>query len=342
MRVLQSFPAARATTNPYLVQLRDRLRPHAQVFEFSWRRALTNRYDVFHVHWPETLLHGRTPARSLARRVLFRTLLARLRRRHTAVVRTVHNAHSHEPNPGIEQRLLDRLDRQTVLWIRLNPATPTPTGASVHTIEHGDYREWFARRTLPAPIPGRLLFFGLIRPYKGIDGLVSAFCDLTDSLPPGPGLSLRIVGRPNSPELGAEVLGAAAADPRIGVRLGHASEAALADEVGQAELVVLPYRDMHNSGAALLALSLGRPILVPANVVTEALREEVGGEWVLTYTGALSAAALARGLMRARVPRLSNGPDLSRRDWDDIARRHLDAYSCALREADLWRLSARP
>jgi beta-1,4-mannosyltransferase len=334
MRVLQSFPAARSTTNPYLVQLTDQLAPEPEVLGFSWRRALTDRYDVFHAHWPEALLHGTTPFRSWARRMLFRALLFRLRlnRRQVAVVRTVHNLRSHETGPRVERRLLERFDGATSFWIRLNPTTPTPAMAQAVTIEHGDYRDWFAGVTVPAMQPGRLVYFGLIRPYKGVPGLIQAFSSLVGA-PDDDTLSLRVVGKPTSADIGAEVLLSATGDDRIVVSLGHASDADLGTEIGQAELVVLPYREMHNSGAALLALSLGRPILVPSNAVTEALRAEVGPAWVHTYFGSLAAGDLreAIGRVRALRPRDPDArPDLSGRAWPDIAEAHRRAYAVAL------------
>ncbi|TFB51748.1 hypothetical protein [Cryobacterium tagatosivorans] len=331
MRILQSYPGGRATTNPYLTQLGNRLGARSELLTFTWTRALTDRYDVLHVHWPETLLRGRTPLRALVRRLLFRALLARVRRRRTAVVRTVHNVRSHEDTTPAERRLIERLDRRTTLWIRLNEATPVPGGAPVRTIEHGDYRDWFAGHALPDTQPGRMLYFGLIRSYKGLDALITAFAGLPAA--PGAGAeapSLQIVGRPQPPGLGEAVVRAAAVDTRIDVCLRYVSDAELVDAVGRAELVVLPYREMHNSGAALVALSLGRPILVPSNAVTEALRTEVGQDWVITYSGEISAAVLAEGMARARAQRGETGPDLSRRRWDDVIDRHFEAYESAV------------
>lgn len=339
MRVLQSYPGGRATTNPYLTQLGNRLGARSEVLTFTWPRALTERYDVLHVHWPETLLRGRTPLRALLRRLLFRALLARLRHRRTAVVRTVHNVRSHEEASPAERRLIERLDRRTSLWIRLNATTPVPAGAPVRTIEHGDYRDWYAGYELPDAVPGRMLYFGLIRSYKGLDALVSAFTGLPAT--PGAGTSLHIVGRPQPPELGESVLRAAADDPRIDVCLHYVSDAELVDAVGRAELVVLPYREMHNSGAALAALSLGRPVLVPANAVTEALRAEAGRDWVITYSGEISAAVLSDGLARAQAQRGETGPDLSRRRWDDVIDRHFEAYESAVLAAHSPRPSPR-
>ncbi|MCU1447382.1 glycosyl transferase [Cryobacterium sp.] len=335
MRVLVSFPLGRSTTNPYLIQLSDQLAPEPVVLGFSWRRALTEQYEVFHAHWPEALLHGTTPLRSRARRVLFRALLLRLRlaRHQIAVVRTVHNLRSHEYGSRVERRLLERFDDATSLWITLNATTPTPATAPVVTIEHGDYRDWFTGVSVPASVSGRLVYFGLIRPYKGVPGLIQTFARLPAG-PNGDALSLRVVGQPASVDIGAEVLLAATSDDRVNVSLGHASDADLAAEIGRAELVVLPYREMHNSGAALLALSLARPILVPSNAVTEALSVEVGPGWVHTYSTVLTAEVLLAALTRVRALRPLDAdarPDLTARAWPAIAAAHREAYTQALR-----------
>ena len=330
MRVLQSFPEGRTTTNPYLLQLSRALCPHVEVLGFTWVRALTGRYDVLHVHWPEILLQGRTPARAFARRMLFRLFLARLWLSHIAVVRTVHNVLSHESVSRQEERLLDRFDHCTTLWIRLNPFTPLPVGALERTIAHGDYRAWYAAHTPGTPVPGRLLFFGLIRSYKGVDTLIHSFRQLDRDTADGVIPTLRIVGSPQPKELARRVQLQAAGDARIRCALHHASDVELADAISAAELVVLPYAEMHNSGAALLALSLNRPVLVPQNVVTRALANEVGPGWVLTYDGPLSAKILGDALVQARRPRSTPSPELSSRRWTRIASDHVEAYEYAL------------
>ncbi|MDJ0349978.1 glycosyl transferase [Cryobacterium sp. PH29-G1] len=343
MRVLQSFPEGRATTNPYLLQLSRSISPHVEVLGFTWRRALTARYDVFHVHWPEILLQGRTPARALARRMLVRLFLARLRWRRTAVVRTVHNVRSHESSPRHDQRLLRRFDERTTVWIRLNAFTPVPPGALACTIPHGDYRDWYSAQTPGTPIPGRLLYFGLIRAYKGVDVLVDSFRQLNKSDPEPntqhavreatvtTAATLRIVGSPQSPELARRLRVAAADDPRIALMLRHASDTELVDAIGAAQLIVLPYAEMHNSGAALLALSLNRPVLVPRNAVTTALAEEIGADWVFTYDGPLSPQVLVDTIAQTRRPRSTLTPDLSNRRWAAGAADHIEAYDCAVR-----------
>ena len=89
VRVLASFPQPRETTNPYIWMLKDCLDdvPEVSLDTFSWRRALTGRYDVFHAHWPEILVHGHSPLKMAVRQALFAAFLVRLRLNKTAIVR---------------------------------------------------------------------------------------------------------------------------------------------------------------------------------------------------------------------------------------------------------------
>ncbi len=105
-----------------------------------------------------------------------------------------------------------------------------------------------------------------------------------------PGDDLRLAGGGAAVDASlAESSGGRAPDARIAHHLEHVPDDDLAAEVAHAQLVVLPYREMHNSGAVLLALSLDRPVLVPRNEVTDALAAEVGPWWVQRYDGELDA-----------------------------------------------------
>ena len=92
---------------------------------------------------------------------------------------------------------------------------------------------------------------------------------------------------------------------------------------------MLPYRHMHNSGAALAALSLSRPVLVPRNEVNTDLAAEVGDGWVYQYDDDLDADDLRRfddALAASRAP----SPDLGARDWGTVGEQHARAYRDAL------------
>jgi hypothetical protein len=99
--------------------------------------------------------------------------------------------------------------------------------------------------------------------------------------------------------------------------------------VNAAELVVLPYRFMHNSGTVLAALSLDRPVVVPDTPVNTDLAAEVGPGWIYTFTGDVTGEALVAALSAAREPRAAS-PDLSAREWDDAGQAHLAVYRAAM------------
>lgn len=339
--VLQSFPAPRPTTNPYLVMLRESLAeiPGLEVRTFAWRTALVHRFDVFHVHWPEILLEGRTPARRLARRLALGTLLVKLWATRTPVVRTAHNLAPRRRLSAGERALLAALDRLTAQWITINDSTAFDPPRPTVTIPHGHYRGWFSRYRVPDSVPGRLVFFGLVRRYKGIDGLVTAF---RDTAAEAPGAQLRICGRPESPELADELTRLAAGDGRISMSLAFLDDADLVAEVGRAELVVLPYREMHNSGGVLAALSLGRPVLVPDNEVTRRLSAEVGPGWVFRYAGRLTGARLTGTLTALAARGEVAPPDLSGREWGRAGQDHAAAYRHAVEAARRPRDRAAP
>lgn len=323
--VLQSFPRPRPTTNPYLVMLARSLEalPDVRVLTFSWRRALRGGYGVFHAHWPEILVSGASPLKKAVRQLLFALLMLRLRATGTPLVRTVHNL---ELPSGISRRevaLLRWAERWTSLRIRLNEQTPIPDGAAFETVVHGHYRDWFAPYPRAAAVPGRLAFVGQLRRYKGVDRLVTVFRETG-------GLTLHVAGAPSGPALAEELLAAAAGDPRVEVSLGHLSDADLVTAVTSAELVVLPYREMHNSGGALAALSLDRPVLVPDNAVNRRLAEEVGPGWVHRYAGDLTAGHLIDALAALRSAPPTAPPDLHRRDWNVLGEAHAAAYRRAL------------
>ncbi len=329
VRVLESFPWRRPTTNPYLTQLQQSLDelPDVQVLNFSWRTALMRGYDVFHVHWPEALLDGRSWATRTAHDCFFLLLLLRVRLQGIPLVRTVHNLKRPTGLPFWENFLLSLAERWTVLRIRVNPFTEVPSGKEVVTILHGHYRGWFAPYPDTQPTPGRLAFFGMVRRYKGIDQLIRAFLGIPVT---GWATSLIIAGHPSADDLASDLQRLVSNDPRVELDFRFLEDAELAAVAGSAELVVLPYREMHNSGGTLTALSLARPVLVPDNPVNRELAREVGEGWVHTYVGTLTSDRLEAALAELRRRPPVGPPDLSARGWEQAGLDHLAAFRRAM------------
>lgn len=328
LRVMQSFGTPRSTSNPYVHMLDEALaaEPGLEHLRFDRRQALFGRFDAIQFHWPEALMGGSTPSRSLARRLFFAALLAKLALTRTAIVRTAHNVGLPDGIGGAERRMLQWVEDHTDLRILLNKNTPVPPGAATAVIPHGDYRVWFADAPTPSAEPNTLGFVGLVRRYKGVDALLDAFAATRDELPD---TTLRICGNPTSADSRRAVERRAADDPRITTDLRYLSEDDFAHAVRSVSGVVLPYRFMHNSGTVLAALSLGRPVLVPRTETNEALADEVGAGWIHMFDGDLHADDLI-AFAHATATQPAAEPDLSARTWDHTGRDHLEAFRRAV------------
>lgn len=291
---------------------------------FSWPRAILTRYDVFHVHWPELTIRADSQVKRFLRRRYLDVFLLRAKLTRTPIVRHLHNVEPHEPGNAAERRSLARFDRATDFYIRLNPTTVPPTDRPVVTALHGHYRSAYAPHPVPPSEKGHLLYFGIIRPYKNVDHLARTFSEIADD-----DLDLRIVG---SPSVGQREMVEAhvARDRRISADIRYVTDAELAHEVGRAELVILPYSEMHNSGAILVAMSLSRPVLAPRTPANSALSAEVGPGWIIEYDGELTAETILRALNTVRTHTRTSEPDLSERDWDHVGRIIEGAYRRAI------------
>jgi len=327
MRILLSLAPPDGTTR-FVDQLVAEPGDTVEYIYFSWLTAIFGRYDVFHVHWPEFLLRSDKLYVRAIKAVLFNLFMARLALTKTAVVRTLHNLRPHEEGSKTESRLLMKCDALTTLDIRLNEETMA-RGKPLVTILHGHYKSRFPARSPVSRVPGRILYFGLIRPYKGVERLIEVFSALEDK-----SLSLRIVGNP-TPELRTAVLDSCEKFSQITCDLRFVPDDVLADEIRQAELVVLPYREMHNSGAVLVALSLSRRVLVPKSKSNELLSAEVGQGWIEMFDGELTEDVLQSAHQAsARATDTESAPLLSKRDWSEVGRQHAVAYADSIRLKD--------
>lgn len=325
--VLHSLAAPDGPTK-YAVQMQDSAPDGVQTLFFSWRAAIFGKYDVFHVHWPEFLLrHDRLAFRAL-QAVLYTVLLIRIRLRNTAVVRTLHNTQPHEDSNALESFLLNLLERRTDCFIRLNPTTMPPVDRPVSTVPHGHYVDRFSHLSRLPSVSGRILYFGLIRPYKGVENLLDVFVSESHT-----DLHLRVVGKPLTVSLRSQIESVISSDPRVSGDLRFVDDAQLVEEFSEAELIVLPYKEMHNSGVLLVAISLGRPVLVPATPSNLWLVEEVGSEWIITYEEDITFDIIRSALRTARNT-LATGesPDLGGRDWEEVGKQHEAVYQAAIRD----------
>jgi glycosyltransferase involved in cell wall biosynthesis len=110
---------------------------------------------------------------------------------------------------------------------------------------------------IPADAPA-FLFFGQVRPYKGVENLIEAFSTLQ-----GAQLRLVIAGEPKPQALERSLSAQAKTDSRITTHFGFVPDDQIPVYLNACDLVVLPYLDSLTSGAAVLAMSYGRAVCAP-------------------------------------------------------------------------------
>jgi glycosyltransferase involved in cell wall biosynthesis len=131
----------------------------------------------------------------------------------------------------------------------------------LEVIPHGAF-DYLTRQEDEVALPGELaavegpviLAFGLIRPYKGTDVLLEAFRRVE-------GAELWVVGMPRMPmgelrELADRAPGAVRFVDRF------VTDPEIPSFMRRADLVVLPYRNIEQSGVLYTALAFGRPLVL--------------------------------------------------------------------------------
>jgi glycosyltransferase involved in cell wall biosynthesis len=257
----------------------------------------------------------------------------------TAVI--CHNVLPHERRPGdvpLTRALLSRADTvithsaaqaaqardlapaATVRTARIPPHLPA-TRPQTQATERAGFPAP-APTPLPGPAepfaPARLLFFGIVRPYKGLDVLLRALAQAPAEV------TLTVAGEfwADTTEMD-NLIGELGLADRVTLRPGYVPADEIPALFGAADALVMPYREATASQNALLAFSHGVPVITTtAGALAEPVRDGVDGltcapgdtEDLLRVLKEFSDPQVARRL-RAGIPAVD--PD---RGWDGYLR----------------------
>ena len=206
--------------------------------------------------------------------------------------------------------------------------------AKLAVIPHGAL-DYLTRQQDEQPLPQELqgvegpviLAFGLVRPYKGTDVLLRAFRELE-------GAELWVVGMPRMPmeplrELAAEAGG------RVRFIDRFVTDPEIPAFMRRADLVVLPYRNIEQSGVLYTALAFGRPLVLSAVGGFPEIAAQGAARTVPPEDPAALASALAELLAdRVERERLAAGALTAAQgpySWDRIGRDTAALYRRLLR-----------
>lgn len=151
----------------------------------------------------------------------------------------------------------------------------------VHVIPHGNYLDSVgplpskseSRAALGIPITDGpvVLFFGQIKEVKGLDVLIQGFADFCKAHRQA---KLIIAGRVWKDDFSKyqEIIDRHHLNSNIQLNIRYISDKEVSSFYCAADLVILPYRRIYQSGVLLMAMSYGTPVLVSD---LEAMREVV-------------------------------------------------------------------
>lgn len=166
----------------------------------------------------------------------------------------------HEPRPGDRRlarsvlgraaRLIVHSDSQAVLARQLTSRKVCQVGLPL-TARHVELKPAGKHNGLRH----ELLFFGFVRPYKGVDVLLEALAQV-------PGVRLTIVGEIwGSDKPYTELIDRLKLQDRVTIHRGYAPADELGTFINQADAVVLPYREGTASWNVNLAHAYGTPVI---------------------------------------------------------------------------------
>jgi glycosyltransferase involved in cell wall biosynthesis len=279
--------------------------------------------------------------------------------RRRPLVLTAHDVLPREPRRGqldAQRRLYERVDALVVHSehgaARLRDELAIDP-AKVHVIPHGAFAHLVpgateapqaapdaaapvsagaqaaAPRSLPpelAAVPRErpvVLMFGLLRPYKGLDVLLEAWRGIDDA-------ELWIVGLPKM-DIGSL---RAAAPPNVRFVSRFVADDEIPAYFQRADLVVLPYREIDQSGVLFTALAFGTPLLLSAVGGFPEVAATGAAELVAPGNPAALHAALRRLLAdpaaRARLAAAAREAAAGPYSWDAIGHQTLALYESLL------------
>lgn len=281
VRVLRDLPDVNRNVSR-LAWLPSRMTTYARravAREAVWNRE---RFDLVHLHYINRFTDG----------------IVRLP--HPLVI-SVHDVTPHQPRLGLAERVLlksvyGRGDALIVHHEALKDRLASEFGVEkdvVHVVPH----QVFPAPDLGAPPsdrPPAILFFGALRPNKGLEVLVEAFGSLKNQ-----DVRLIIAGRGDA-AVEAQALRAAKEDPRITAELGFISLERKHQLFADASVIALPYTSFASqSGVLHDAYAQGRPVVVTeVGALGSSVRED--GTGVVCRPG--EPRALASAISAALIP----------------------------------------
>jgi beta-1,4-mannosyltransferase len=230
--------------------------------------------DVMHVHWISELIMrtvwSKHPLLFFLKYCLFGLDCWIVKIKGIRLIWTIHNKVSHESKQlHIKRelklrRLLSRQAHKVILHskealIEINKLYGVNLDKKAEIIFHGNYDGCYPERA-SLGIKNEnivLLFFGGLKPYKGIECLISAFNQNKNQH-----LKLVIAGEPHTIEYQEKIQALSSGNINILTHFKFLNDQELSDYLAMSNAIVLPFADTLTSGSAILSMTYGKALIL--------------------------------------------------------------------------------
>jgi glycosyltransferase involved in cell wall biosynthesis len=290
-------------------------------------------YRVFHLHWHTFYLDAKygIPGRKFISLVNTVVCLSAVKLLGYKLVWTVHNVLPHEPqtsNDRFVTRFTAKLAAATIVHSAHTIDEMREQGADTSKtviIPHGNYdgmypvslsREAARKKLGISPSEKVVLFFGNLRPHKGVEDLLAAFEKLNAK-----DTRLVIAGACRDTALGKTIATAAQKNKHILYAEGNVADEDVAMYFDAADIACMPFQAVTTSGSIILATTFGKPIVTPRLGAIKEIPQGAGVLYDPTQKDALLHAlqtALSGNAQLAAMSKASRAY-ADTLNWDKIA-----------------------
>jgi glycosyltransferase involved in cell wall biosynthesis len=253
----------------------------ADYFSFKWLFKNLKRIDILHIHWPSNYYNSNTCIKILMKLLIFTIKLLQCRFVGVKIVWAAHNLYPQYHYAGrfpMIYNYIQKLARRLIVNIsHLIIAHCQAAGNLIQqhfgckpekiiVLPHGSLCGWFpiqgvskteARKKLKFPSQAFIyLCFGRIEAYRGIRNLLAA-CKKhlgNEDL-------IIIAGKPTDLSLKRRL--ESERPPKVIFEMRYIPDEEIEYYFAASDVVVLPYENILTSGAAVTALSFGKPVIAP-------------------------------------------------------------------------------
>ncbi len=336
---VMAFPAYTSKSNAYNKLLYSAVeKEEVEVIEFTFKRAYLNKADILHVHWPEFFLNSHYWIKAFVFSCALLLSFFALKLKGTKLVWTIHNLKPHQVKHPLTSKIYwffykkmvngvlsmshanHKIAVENIPQIRNLPYAITFHG--LYETQTRQLNQSESRKHLKLPEDTSILLcLGQIKAYKGYEKLIELAQQAHDN--PINGIKpiyVLVAGKSDEPEYIAFIK-EKTANLNFDLRVGFVSNEDLPHYFKAADISVIPFNAIFNSGSALMSISQEVKTLIPWTPNFEEYADLLDGG-LITYEN-LNQETVKQAIQAPEFYLKGIDPQIQ---WEQIARNTISLY----------------